>query len=828
MKWNLVTASRPSPVGHARTATHRRRKVRPSLEFLERREVLSTFTWTGAAGDGSWDTDANWQGNVAPRNGLVDILLAEPDAVTSPPTIKLQTANAGIQIQSLGIQGGGTYTLIGPSAGANQSLTLAPNAAITLTPLTPSATGYLIVGTTSGAGANSLALNFQGDAKVAGEGDLTLNNGSVTYANNPASLRTFTVDTSRVFLGASANYSKSRFGFVGSAILVVADGADATVGSVGGDGIVQVGATGNQPSTTGLTISTPAGEDNTLAGPVINLGGTLTKTGAGKQSIRQFSPLNPANASLNVQAGDLGISGASHVTRATFAAGTTFSTPIWGTANNQAGKITANGTNSPVSLAGNLAVALTNGYSPELGDTISIVSSPNGITGQFANAANNGLIYPSNAPTTAFRVNYTANAVTLKAVQTTSIQVQSSKNPSAQGEGVTFTATVTGGASPVGVGTVTFFAGANQIGGPVAVDANGVAISPVVSNLPVGDSNITARYNAAENYIGSTSLILVQKVNAAPQAQATSTQLQSSKSPSAQGEGVTFTATVTGGASPVGVGTVTFFAGANQIGGPVAVNANGVAISPVVSNLPVGDSNITARYSGASNFLGSTSAILKQTVNAVPVASNTTTSLQALTPSTFVGQAASFQAIVRDANNAAVTAGAVQFHYNNGQQWVLLGSVPLDAQGRAVLSTSILGVGNTPVVATYVGVANSYNSSQSGGVAQAVNAYPTTSSLALTNQSVRVGRRQQRTYYLTASIRSSIPGGPGLSGQVVFKNNGAPIGVAQVVDGIARWAVGRQAPRRGSFTAEFVANGTFTGSVSNTLSFGRQVRPRRR
>src|SRR4051812_24551184 len=51
----------------------RRRRSRPVLEALERREVLSTYTWNGTAGDTNWGTDGNWVGGTAPTTGPADI-----------------------------------------------------------------------------------------------------------------------------------------------------------------------------------------------------------------------------------------------------------------------------------------------------------------------------------------------------------------------------------------------------------------------------------------------------------------------------------------------------------------------------------------------------------------------------------------------------------------------------------------------------------------------------------------------------------------------------------------------------------------------------------
>ncbi|MGA9980042.1 MAG: choice-of-anchor D domain-containing protein, partial [Candidatus Sulfotelmatobacter sp.] len=106
----------------------------------------------------------------------------------------------------------------------------------------------------------------------------------------------------------------------------------------------------------------------------------------------------------------------------------------------------------------------------------------------------------------------------------------------------------------------------------------------------------------------------------------TTTALASAPNPSNLGQSVAFTATVTvtspGSGTPTG--TVTFFAG-NTTLGEVALPASGEAVY-ATSALTAGSYNITASYSGDANFVGSTSSVLTQQVNA-PALTATPTSL---------------------------------------------------------------------------------------------------------------------------------------------------------------------------------------------------------
>jgi len=154
------------------------------------------------------------------------------------------------------------------------------------------------------------------------------------------------------------------------------------------------------------------------------------------------------------------------------------------------------------------------------------------------------------------------------------------------------------------------------------------------STLAVGGHSITATYSGDTNFTASTSAVLTQTVNKAN----TTTTVASSANPSTFGQSVTFTATVTvvapGAGSPSG--TVTFLDGATILG---TGTLSGGTATFTTSTLAVGSHSITASYGGDTNFSGSTSAALTQTVNPVSGVSITTT--------------------IRDSTNAAVTSVVV-------------------------------------------------------------------------------------------------------------------------------------------------------------------------
>jgi hypothetical protein len=177
---------------------------------------------------------------------------------------------------------------------------------------------------------------------------------------------------------------------------------------------------------------------------------------------------------------------------------------------------------------------------------------------------------------------------------------------------------------------------------------------------------------------------------------ATTTTLASSANPSVFGQPVTFTATVASTPAASG-GTVTFKDGTTSIGS-APLTAGSAAVT--VSNLAVGGHNVTATYSGATGFTGSTSAVLNQRVNR---GDTTTTVTSSLNPS-IVGDSVTFTATIAVVAPAAGTpTGSVAF---SDETWARsLGTVALTGN-TATLTTSTLARGSHRILAIYSGDAN--------------------------------------------------------------------------------------------------------------------------
>jgi hypothetical protein len=208
-------------------------------------------------------------------------------------------------------------------------------------------------------------------------------------------------------------------------------------------------------------------------------------------------------------------------------------------------------------------------------------------------------------------------------------------------------------------------------------------------------------YGGDWNFADSTSKAVSQVVNKAT----TTTALTSSQNPSKFGQSATFTATVTSsGGTPTG--TVTFKDGSSTLG--TGTLSSGKATFSI-STLAVGSHSITAVYGGSTDFAGSTSPVLTQTVKQ---ATSSTALASSLNPSTF-GAAVKFTATVT--SSGGTPTGTVTFKDGSST----LGSGTLSS-GKAKYTTSTLAVGSHSITAVYGG-STSYSGSTSPVLTQTVN-----------------------------------------------------------------------------------------------------------
>ena len=266
-----------------------------------------------------------------------------------------------------------------------------------------------------------------------------------------------------------------------------------------------------------------------------------------------------------------------------------------------------------------------------------------------------------------------AHTVDLAAATTA---VSSTPNPSAFGQSVTLTATVTTSTSGTAGGSVEFFAGTTSLG---TATLSGGTTSLTTSALAVGSHAVTAVYSGDENFTGSASPVATHVVGVAP----AGTTLVSSPNPSYVGETVALTATVTV-SSGSATGTVEFYDGATSLGTAVLV---GDTATMSTSTLAEGTHALTAVYSGDESYQTSISTALVHTVNPVPIIT--------VNPATLLDGTVEFA--YSQAISASGGSGSYTFAVTSG---TLPAGLALDAAGTLSGAPTLAGAASFTVTAT--------------------------------------------------------------------------------------------------------------------------------
>jgi hypothetical protein len=395
----------------------------------------------------------------------------------------------------------------------------------------------------------------------------------------------------------------------------------------------------------------------------------------------------------------------------------------------------------------------------------------------------------------------------------TTTVVGSSPNPSVSGQSVTYTATVIVGAPSAGIptGSVNFEDGGVTITGCAAKALTAAGTATCVDAYPgAGTHSITAIYSGAIDFAGSASPTLTQTVNQA----STVTALASSVNPSVTGQSVTMTASVSviapGAGTPTG--TVMFEDGGVTITGCAAqaVSAAGIAVC-AVSLATVGAHPIAAVYSGDSDFSGSTSPILTETVNQ----GATSTALTSSVDPSVSGQTVIYTAIVTATAPAAGTpTGTVTFM--DGAT-AISGCIAQVMVGGVAPCTSLYpGVGGHAITAVYNGDAN-FTSSTSPLISQTVNQGATA---ALVTSSADPSVSGEDVTY-TATVTALAPASGTPSGTATFTDGATTIsgcGAQPLIGGVAACSVAYPGVGGHSITAVYSGDLNFTGSTSPILT----------
>jgi large repetitive protein len=192
----------------------------------------------------------------------------------------------------------------------------------------------------------------------------------------------------------------------------------------------------------------------------------------------------------------------------------------------------------------------------------------------------------------------TSQVLAQSVVQTATVALASSQNPSLALDSVTFLATVSNGGAKPATGTVVFTDGTAVLG-TVTLNAAGTATF-VAASMLTGQHAITATYSGDSVDLAGVSPLLTQSVQLRP----TTDTLTASSTSLTGGQQVTLISVVRYSGPVAPTGTVTFTSNGEAIG-TIALDSTGVATFTV--NLLTNSPSVTAVYSGDSVYTTSTS-----------------------------------------------------------------------------------------------------------------------------------------------------------------------------------------------------------------------------
>jgi Bacterial Ig-like domain (group 3)/FG-GAP-like repeat/FG-GAP repeat len=374
------------------------------------------------------------------------------------------------------------------------------------------------------------------------------------------------------------------------------------------------------------------------------------------------------------------------------------------------------------------------------------------------------------------------------------IAVVSSKNPAAYQQNLTFTATVTPQGSGTPTGTVSFKDGATNLGS-ASLTSGSAALTTAA--LGVGTHSITASYSGDSNFLVSTSATLTQTVSQPT----TTTTLASTANPSYLNQSVTFTATVTSSYGGAVAGNVTFKQASTVLGTVALLNGQAAYSATYTTS---GTRYVTAVYSGDSNHLGSTSAVLSQVVSTLPAA--TTTKVSTSGSPTFINQLVMFTAKITSTYGPIPDGDTVTFYDGT----TVMGA-GLTSNGATTFSTPKLAARTRTIKASYAGDVTFKSSS--GTVTQVVNLYPSSITVPTSSRNPSI---YGQSVTLSATVTSTAPSSP--TGTVVFKNGTTSVGSATAnASGVATLTKSNLAAGTLSITATYNGDSETAKSTSAAL-----------
>lgn len=386
------------------------------------------------------------------------------------------------------------------------------------------------------------------------------------------------------------------------------------------------------------------------------------------------------------------------------------------------------------------------------------------------------------------------------AVDPTTTALTASPDPVAQGQPVTFTATVspTEGVTVTPTGSVSFYDGSTLLQTVTLTD--GVATLET-SSLSPGSHSIQAQYSG--DGPGGSFSASSNQTSLVVQA-TTGTTLDVTPMVSVFGQTVTLTATVTSSAGTPD-GSVSFYDGSTLLDS--AALSNGTA-TYTTSTLALGSHTLQATYSGSTDFGASNSSTSTATVNPDPVAVN----FSASTASTTYGQAVLLVATV---SSAVGTPPDAVLSIYSGQDYVT--SIQLTS-GTGETSLSSLLPGVYALTASYPATGN-FAAQSSNSVPLTVN--PDATTVAVTPSANPSVWGQPVTFTATVTASTQASGTPG--GTVTFYDGSTVLGTGTLQGGSATYTTSTLSAGLHSITASYAGDTGHTGGTSPVLTQDVQV-----
>ncbi len=366
-----------------------------------------------------------------------------------------------------------------------------------------------------------------------------------------------------------------------------------------------------------------------------------------------------------------------------------------------------------------------------------------------------------------------------------SISLQAGSTTAVYPGATNLTACVAPATTAVATGSVGIYDGANLLT-TMALQGNGCVYWYIAPGLNAATHSLTAAYSGDKNNAAGSSAPTVLTVNPAPVNLAVATGNTSIPF------GVSFHATVTASSnagSPLGSISYSLDGGA-----AVAAPLTGGNASLVIGQLSAGSHQVTVTYAQQANYAAAAPVTQSFAVTSAPVS-------VALTPSAFsttVGSQVTFTAIVTSGTTSAPSAtGSVSFA--NGS--TVLATVPVNANGQAVYSTS-LSAGSNTITATFAGAGNYGTGSASVNIAVSTAAQ----TIAFASLPATATYASGLSYALTATATSGLPVSYAVTGPAAI--SGSTLAIT--------------GPGTVTVTASQAGNNNYTAakSVTHTVSVG--------